>query len=101
MAAGWAAFAITAPPTVEWETISSPPGAPLIAPATLECVTRRDVPGVTAIDPPTFVLFVNDPALVHFSYKRFLERSIRESADFEGTAIKVVLRGRVPENPPE
>lgn len=54
-----------------------------------------------SIDPPTFVLFVNDPALVHFSYKRFLERSIRESADFEGTAIKVVLRGRVPENPPE
>jgi GTP-binding protein len=54
-----------------------------------------------SIDPPTFILFVNDPALVHFSYKRYLERAIREAADFEGTAIKVVLRGRTPENPPE
>lgn len=46
------------------------------------------------IDPPTFILFVNDPALVHFSYQRFLERRLREAYDFEGTAIKLVYRAR-------
>ena len=46
------------------------------------------------IDPPTFILFVNDPKIVHFSYRRYLERAIREAYDFEGTAIKVVLRTR-------
>ena len=47
-----------------------------------------------SIDPPTFVLFVNDPALVHFSYRRYLERRIREAYDYEGTAIKLVFRAR-------
>lgn len=47
-----------------------------------------------AIDPPSFILFVNDPALVHFSYRRYLERAIRDAHDFEGTAIKLVFRGR-------
>jgi len=47
-----------------------------------------------SIDPPTFVLFVNDPALVHFSYRRYLERSIRQAYDYEGTAIKLVFRAR-------
>ena len=46
------------------------------------------------IDPPVFILFVNAPKLVHFSYRRYLERSIREAADFEGTAIKLVFRAR-------
>ncbi|MEO8540085.1 MAG: ribosome biogenesis GTPase Der [bacterium] len=46
------------------------------------------------IDPPVFILFVNDPKLVHFSYRRYLERSIREAADFEGTSIKLVFRAR-------
>jgi GTP-binding protein len=50
------------------------------------------------VDPPTFVMFANDPALLHFSYKRYLERSIREAADFEGTAIRLVLRARESEN---
>lgn len=45
-----------------------------------------------AVDPPTFVFFVNDPAIVHFSYRRFLERTIRQAFDFEGTAIKLVFR---------
>jgi GTP-binding protein len=40
------------------------------------------------------VLFVNDPALVHFSYRRYLERAIREAYDFDGTAIKLVFRAR-------
>jgi GTP-binding protein len=51
------------------------------------------------VDPPSFVLFVNDPAIVHFSYRRYLERAIREAADFEGTAIKLVFRGRSEDNP--
>jgi len=47
-----------------------------------------------SIEPPTFILFVNDPKIVHFSYRRYLERVIREAYDFEGTAIKVVLKAR-------
>jgi GTP-binding protein len=50
------------------------------------------------VDPPTFVLFVNDPAILHFSYRRYLERAIREAEDFEGTAIKLVFRARESEN---
>ncbi len=46
------------------------------------------------VDPPTFVLFVNDPDLVHFSYRRYLERTIRTAYDFEGTAIRIVFRPR-------
>ena len=46
------------------------------------------------IDPPTFVLFVNDPDLVHFSYRRYLERAIRNAYDFEGTAIRLRFRAR-------
>lgn len=46
------------------------------------------------VSPPTFVLFVNDPALVHFSYERYLENTLRAAFDFEGTAIRVIFRGR-------
>jgi GTP-binding protein len=46
------------------------------------------------INPPTFVFFVNDPKLSHFSYKRFLENQIRERLGYEGTAIKLVLKAR-------
>lgn len=46
------------------------------------------------IEPPTFVFFVNDPELVHFSYLRYLENQIREAFDFTGTAIKLVFRRR-------
>ncbi|MBM3138717.1 MAG: ribosome biogenesis GTPase Der [Chloroflexi bacterium] len=46
------------------------------------------------VNPPTFVVFVNEPALVHFSYRRFLENTIREAFDFEGTAIRLLLRRR-------
>lgn len=51
------------------------------------------------VDPPTFVLFVNDPAIIHFSYRRFLERTIREKYDFQGTAIKLVFRARSEDDP--
>lgn len=42
--------------------------------------------------PPTFLLFVNDPELLHFSYKRFLENRLREAFDFEGTPLRIVTR---------
>jgi len=46
------------------------------------------------VAPPTFVFFVNDPELVHFSYLRYLENKIRGAFDFEGTAIRLVFRRR-------
>ena len=45
-----------------------------------------------SVDPPAFVVFVNDPKLLHFSYRRYLERRLREACDFEGTAIRLVFR---------
>lgn len=47
-----------------------------------------------AVSPPTFVFFVNDPELVHFSYKRFLENTIREAFGFAGTPLRLVFRAR-------
>lgn len=47
-----------------------------------------------AIQPPTFVLFVNDPDLMHFSYERYLENQIREHFDFSGTPIHLIERHR-------
>ncbi|MGE7673746.1 ribosome biogenesis GTPase Der [Lysinibacillus sp. NPDC094403] len=47
-----------------------------------------------AIQPPTFVVFVNEPELMHFSYERFLENRIRETFDFEGTPIRLISRAR-------
>lgn len=44
------------------------------------------------VAPPTFVLFVNEERLMHFSYLRYLENRIRESFDFEGTPIKFILK---------
>ncbi|MDU4889103.1 MAG: ribosome biogenesis GTPase Der [Clostridium sp.] len=44
--------------------------------------------------PPTFIFFVNDPALLHFSYERYLENKLRESFDFKGTGIKLIFRQR-------
>jgi GTP-binding protein len=45
-------------------------------------------------EPPTFVLFVNDPNIVHFSYERYLENRIREHYPFTGTPIRLVFRKR-------
>ncbi|KRL83798.1 GTP-binding protein Der [Ligilactobacillus apodemi DSM 16634 = JCM 16172] len=47
-----------------------------------------------ATKPPTFVIFVNDPELMHFSYERFLENQIRAAFDFEGTPIHIIERRR-------
>ena len=45
-------------------------------------------------DPPTFLLYVNDPKLAHFTYQRFLENRIREAYSFLGTPIRIILRRR-------
>jgi GTP-binding protein len=45
-------------------------------------------------DPPTFMLFVNDPKLGHFTYLRYLENRIREEYPFTGTPIRLVLKAR-------
>lgn len=47
-----------------------------------------------SICPPTFVLFVNDPRYLHFSYKRYLENRLREAFGFEGTPIHIICRKR-------
>lgn len=44
--------------------------------------------------PPTFIFFVNNPSLLHFSYERYLENQLRESFDFKGTGIKLIFRER-------
>lgn len=45
-----------------------------------------------AVKPPTFVIFVNEPELLHFSYERFLENRIRATFEFKGTPIKIIPR---------
>lgn len=47
-----------------------------------------------AVKPPTFVIFVNDKKLMHFSYTRYLENRIREAFGFQGTALKFIIRER-------
>ncbi len=47
-----------------------------------------------SVKPPTFVVFVNDKSLMHFSYTRYLENRIREAFGFRGTALRFVIRER-------
>ena len=47
-----------------------------------------------AVKPPTFVIFVNDKELMHFSYTRYLENRIRETFGFKGTALRFIIRER-------
>lgn len=47
-----------------------------------------------SVKPPTFVLFVNDPELMHFSYKRYLENYIRKSFGLNMTPIRLIIRKR-------
>jgi GTP-binding protein len=51
-------------------------------------VTQADV------NPPTFVFFVNDPSLVHFSFQRYLENRLRQAFGFAGTPLRLVFRRR-------
>ncbi len=46
------------------------------------------------VKPPKFILFVNDPELMHFSYLRYLENQVRSAYGFEGTPIRFILRKR-------
>ena len=45
-------------------------------------------------NPPTFVIFVYDDTLMHFSYRRYLENALRRSFDFEGTPIRLIIRNK-------
>ncbi len=72
----------------------------------LDCVRANEPPSVNGkrlkikystqigTNPPTFVLFVNESALMHFSYKRYLENCLRRAYDFSGTPIKIAVRER-------
>lgn len=70
----------------------------------LDCVMANEPPSVNGkrlkikyatqmgVNPPTFILFVNEADLMHFSYKRYLENCIRKAYDFSGTPIKLMIR---------
>ena len=47
-----------------------------------------------SVKPPTFVIFVNDKELMHFSYTRYIENQIREAFGFRGTSLKFIIRER-------
>jgi GTP-binding protein len=46
------------------------------------------------VNPPTFVFFVNDPQLIHFSYRRYLENKLRQAFGFAGTPLRLVFKTR-------
>lgn len=48
----------------------------------------------TSVKPPAFIMFVNEPELMHFSYLRYLENQLRSSFGFEGTPIRIIIRKR-------
>lgn len=47
-----------------------------------------------SVKPPTFVVFVNDKKLMHFSYTRYIENRIRDAFGFRGTALRFIIRER-------
>ena len=47
-----------------------------------------------SVKPPTFVIFVNDKSLTHFSYTRYIENRIREAFGFRGTPLHFIIRER-------
>ena len=47
-----------------------------------------------SVKPPTFVIFVNDKNLMHFSYTRYIENQIREAFGFRGTPLRFIIRER-------
>ena len=70
----------------------------------LDCIRASEPPSMNgkrlkikyvtqaSVTPPSFILFVNETALMHFSYKRYLENCIRKAFDFSGTPIKLITR---------
>jgi GTP-binding protein len=67
---------------------ANPPPSPGRQPVRVKYVTQAE------IRPPTFVFFVNDATLIHFSYRRYLENTLRKRFGFDGTAIKLEFRSR-------
>lgn len=61
-----------------------------------QCKIYYITQGATA--PPTFILFVNDRSLMHFSYQRYLENSIRSAFDFSGTPIRLFVKNKGEKN---
>jgi GTP-binding protein len=53
----------------------------------------------TGVKPPTFIIFLNNIGLMHYSYERYLENQLRRSFGFEGTPIRFILRERSREDP--
>ncbi len=51
-----------------------------------------------SVKPPTIILFVNDPELMHFSYERYLENKIRAAFGFEGTPLRIFSRRKSEED---
>ncbi|MDP2953993.1 MAG: hypothetical protein Q8O76_11845, partial [Chloroflexota bacterium] len=51
------------------------------------------------VNPPTFVFFVNDPKLLHFSYQRYLENRLRDVFSFAGTSLRLIFRRREGKEP--
>ena len=47
-----------------------------------------------SVKPPTFVIFVNDKQLIHFSYTRYLENKLRDTFGFQGTPLRFIYRER-------
>ena len=47
-----------------------------------------------SVKPPTFVIFVNDKELMHFSYTRYIENQIRQTFGFKGTPLRFIIRER-------
>jgi GTP-binding protein len=46
------------------------------------------------VAPPTFIFFCNDPKLIHFGYRRYLENELREAFGFQGTPLRISFRSR-------
>ena len=63
-------------------------------PITLARTQRLYYMTEVAVKPPTFVIFVNDRQLTHFSYTRYIENRIREAFGFKGTPLKFIMRER-------
>ena len=51
-----------------------------------------------SVQPPTFIIFVNDSEIVHFSYERYLDNFFRKSFGFEGTPIRIIFRSKKKES---
>ena len=55
---------------------------------------RRRNPQQKTVKPPTFILFVNDKELAHFSYIRYIENQVRTAFGLEGTPVRFIIRER-------